>query len=173
MSTEPENPANEPGKRERIRAAFALPDLKLSVPPIPGYKLYWFRGEPGRLARAERAGYEYVYSNEVDVNNFDLAGDAFKDGNTDMGERVSLPAQDGVGEDGQYLRLYLMKIKEEYWLEDQAEYEKKRIDPIVAALKAGTTGAGEQGETTGDVAQRYIPRRAAPLPEMFTRKPRK
>lgn len=167
------NPANETGTKADLitfkRVPMTAPTRKLEVPDIPGYKMYWFRSEPGRLQRALRAGYEFVKPEEVDINNFDLAGNLDVPGHSDMGERVSVAAQDGVGENGQFLRLYLMKIKLEWWTEDQEKYEVEKIDPIVESLGAGNIGAGEGGETPGDVRNRY--KKAAQLPAMFKKKP--
>ena len=162
--TEIANPANEAGTiAERTRVPMNLPEQKLFVPPIEGYRLYWFRGEPGRLQRAKKAGYDFVRPEEVDLNNFDLGGDLTQSGNSDASERVSMPAQDGAGEDGQYLRLFLMKIKEEWFIEDQIQYEQKKIQPIVDSFMAGTIGAGK-----GDASNRYV--KDWKPPSMFTNK---
>lgn len=164
------NPAEAPTLAAgRARVPMTAPQRKLELPDLPGYKVYWFRGDPGRLQRALRAGYEFITPEEVDQNNFDLAGDASSPGQTDMGNRVSVAAQDGADERGQFLRLYAMKIKLEYWNADQEQYEKDRIDPFVRSLTAGRVAAGEGGELPGDTNQRY--RRATPLPKMFIKKP--
>ena len=166
-----QNPANEVGVLETSgdgRIPMSTPVRKLEVQDIPGYKLYWFRSEPGRLQRALKAGYEFVKPDEIELNSFDLAGDLALPGMADMGDRVSVAAQDGVGENGQFLRLYLMKIKLEWWNADQAKYETERIDPIVNSLNGGMLGAGESGETPGDVNNRYTKTRK--LPEMFKKK---
>lgn len=162
------NPADKAGIRpaSRIVGAFNTPDLKLYAPPIDGYVTHWFRGEPGRLQRALMAGWEFVHPEEIQLNNLDLAGDLKMDGNADLGERVSRPAQDGVSEDGQYLRLYLMKLKEEYRQEDQAKYEAEKIEPVVEAFTAGMIT--EDGRPPADANFRY--RKKAPLPEMFRKK---
>ena len=166
------NPANEIGTREDNlsfkRVPMTAPTRKLEVPDIPGYKMYWFRGEPGRLQRALKAGYEFVSPDEVEINNFDLSGNLNLPGHTDMGERVSVAAQDGAGDDGQFLRLYLMKIKLEWWTADQELYEKEKIDPMVGALNGGLIGAGEAGETPGDVRNRF--KKPNALPDMFKKK---
>ena len=153
------------------RVPMSVPRARLEVPDIPGYSTYWFRGEPGRLQRAFGAGYEFVHPDEIELNNFDLAGSMDFPGGSDLGDRVSIPAQDGAGPDGQYLRLYLMKIKQEYRDQDQAEYEVKMIDPIVDALKGGQMGAVKSGENPTDQALRY--QRNVKLPDMFTKKPPK
>ena len=57
------NPANANGQAsmDRKRIPMNVPIQKLEVPEIPGYRLYWFRAEPGRLAviasRMENAPY--------------------------------------------------------------------------------------------------------------------
>jgi hypothetical protein len=166
------NPSNATGKLpERAdRIPMNSPQRKLEVPPIDGYTMYWFRGDPGRLQRAQRAGYEFVRPEEVELNNFDLAGDPSAPGQTDMGDRVSVAAQDGADGNGQFLRLYLMKIKNEYREQDQERYERERIDPIVNALAGGRLGSGEGGEHPGDIPLRY--QKPFQLPKMFTKKTR-
>jgi hypothetical protein len=153
---------------ERMRVPFNTPQSKFGDVEIPGYVTHWFKGEPGRLQRAMRAGYEFVKPEEIEQYNFDLAGDLTEAGHSDLGDRVSIPAQSGVGENGQYLRLYLMKLKVEFRKQDQRQYEIDRIDPIVQAITGGKIGAGEAGETPGDVKVRY--QKPFKLPEMFTKK---
>jgi hypothetical protein len=170
VAAEPLNPTVEKetvAQAARQRVPFSTPEQKLHVAPIPGYHLHWFRGEPGRLQRALRAGYEFVRPEETELVNFDLASDLSIPGHTDLGDRVSVAAQDGAGEDGQFLRLYLMKLKEEFWQEDQAKFEAERIEPVVRAFTAGMadpkTGApAELGST--------VYRRPVKIPDMFKRK---
>lgn len=166
--------ANEQGTLEDSpsfkRVPMTSPTRKLEVPEIPGYKMYWFRGDPGRLQRALRAGYEFVKSDEVDLFSHDLAGNLDLPGQTDMGDRVSVAAQDGADDNGQFLRLYLMKIKLGWWTQDQEHYEAEKIDPIVKSMNSGRIGEGEApGELPGDSAQRYQKKHS--IPEMFKRKP--
>ena len=78
----------------------SAPVQRLQVPEMPGWKLHWFRGEPGRIARAQRAGYRFVEENEVRVNNFDLGGSKDNSGNTDLGTRVSIEAGEDDGRRG-------------------------------------------------------------------------
>jgi hypothetical protein len=168
------NVSNEQGTLEESpsfkRIPMTSPTRKLEVPEMPGFKMYWFRGEPGRLQRALRAGYEFVKPEEVDVFSHDLAGNLDLPGHADMGDRVSVAAQDGADDNGQFLRLYLMKIKLEWWTKDQEQYEAEKIDPIVKSLNAGNIGVGEApGEMPGDADQRYQKKHS--IPEMFKRKP--
>ena len=167
-STTAVNPANQYGALNHDRVSMSTPQQKLAVPEIFGYHCHWFKGDPGRIQRALRAGYEFVSPSETDLNNFDIAGDLDVTGQSDLGDRVSVPAQDGAGPTGQYVRLYLMKIKQEYYEQDKEQYEDRMIDPIVTALAGGKVGVGEGGERAGDAALRY--HKPFKLPKMFTKK---
>lgn len=167
------NPANKAGSEAQVKRAripMSLPTLKTEVPDLPGYHLHWMSGTPQRLAQAQRAGYEFVQMEEIQLANVPLGGDALDQGSTDMGGRVSIVAG-GVGEDGQASRLYLMKLKEEFWLEDQSRLQA-RNDSIADALTAGLTGAGAQGESADDVQRRYVDRSRTVIPDLFKRKTR-
>jgi len=152
-----QNPAQAPGKTlpERQRIPMTVPVSRLEVAEIPGFHLHWFRGDPARIARAQQAGYEFVSHEEVDLNNLDLGGTSAASGNTDMGSRVSVISGEDLGSDGQPGRLYLMKIRNEYWEEGQKVLED-RNDEIAAALRGGKVGAGMAGgETERDKQLRY------------------
>jgi hypothetical protein len=167
------NPANE-GAPRRDRELNFDPERKLYIPEdvVPGYILYFFRGEPGRIAGAQRRGWEWVKQEEIDgyLPAFRVGSDFGKDsGSTDMGDRVSVPAQEGVGPSGQYLRLYLMKLKKEFWDEDMENYIKKRIQPVVDSFLSGTVGAeGNPAEINADRQMRYT--KKGVVPDMFKRK---
>jgi hypothetical protein len=161
-----ENPANtlETSKIERTRIPMSLPIQKLAVPPIPGYHLHWMRGDAARVQQALRAGYEFVNQDEVDVTNTNLADNAETSGSTDMGSRVSIVAGSEIDAGGQPERLFLMKLRQEYWEEDQAVLEN-RNEEVAAALRGGAT--------PGNVAPEgaYIPQaHRKSVENMFTRK---
>lgn len=136
---------------------------KLSVPEIDGYQLRWFRSDPGRIFRAQQAGYTFVNDDEVELNNFDLGGDAKNSGNTDMGTRVSVISGDEADSTGQPTRLYLMKCPNEVY-----EYSRKvlgdRNESIAEALRGGKIGAGHDGETREDQGHRYV---KGKVPDLF------
>ena len=157
------NPANEPQKTvaERKRVPMSVPMRKLEVNELPGYHLHWIKGTPQRLAQAQNAGYEFVLEEEVQVNNLDLGGDASIRGNTDLGTRVSTAAGDDVGGDGQPVRLYLMKIKEEWWQESQ-QVLADRSEKIADAFRSGLTGADK--DKPGDSQRRYV---KGKVPDLF------
>ena len=148
-----DNPSNEAATRvtEENRIPMSLPHLKLSVPEIEGYVLHWFADRPGRISRARAAGYQFVGMEEVRLNNFGLASDLEQTGNTDLGTRVSVHG--GEGERGGAERLYLMKIKTEWYDKDMALREQA-ADKVVRTLRDGLTGAEKDAQK--DAAQRYV-----------------
>lgn len=165
------NPASEAPRAPSRRVPMALPTLKLEIPPIPGYVCHWFRGTSQRIQQALNAGYTFVERGEVEVNGVGLANDYFSDNNTDLGSRVSVSAG---GEDiegaGQGMRLHLMKIREEHFLEDQQAVDAQHEQ--VAAQLRGDRGFTEAGQ---DAKHRYAsqPGRPAPQRNMFQPQPRK
>ena len=169
------NPSVVPGRTgaARTRIPLSVPERKLEVPMIPGYRLRWFRGAQQRLRQAEAAGYEYVTPEEVQLNNVSLGGDAKKDGNTDLGSRVSVVEGSEVDGAGQAIRLYLMKQKEEYWKEDQAIIQG-RNDSVAAALTqsyaSGQVGGRAEGETAQDAGLRYVDPKRSRIPDLFRKK---
>jgi len=160
------NPANEveTSMTTRTRVPMSLPMLKLEVPEIPRYHLHWMRGDAQRIAQAQRAGYEFVDNDEIDVNNSGLADDASASGNQDMGTRVSLVSGGASTHDGQPGRLYLMKIKEEFWQEDQKVIEDRNEE--LAQVMRGGDVPGVQGDGLS-----YVPKaHKQSVATMFTRK---
>ena len=157
------NPANERELRvtDENRVPMGLPQLQLEVPAIEGYVLHWFADRPGRIARAQRGGFEFVSPDEVQVNNSSLADSVGVSGNTDLGSRVSVHG--GTDEFGRGLRLYLMKIKQEWWEKDAALREETS-EKIAETLRGGRVGA--ERESGGDAAYRYTKR----TENIFTRK---
>lgn len=153
------NPANptslisqfESGERKRI--PMTLPKAKLSAPDIPGYHLHWFADRQGgaRIMQALQAGYEFVNGDEVGPQDFGLGNDVSKNGNTDLGSRISIVG--GKGDTGGAERLYLMKIKQEWWEEDQKGLTD-RNDQIMNTIKR--TGIKADGESATDASRRYV-----------------
>ena len=175
MERSAQNPSVAPGKpaRERNRIPLSVPERKLEVPGIPGYYLRWFRGTAQRLAQAERAGFEFVTPEEVQLNNVSMGGDARKDGNTDLGSRVSVVEGGEVDGGGQAVRLYLMKQKLEYKKEDDAVIQArndKTVQALTASFRAGSTGGQAAGETAEDMQHRYVDPKRTKIPEFFRKK---
>lgn len=172
MTIEKLNPASAPAKlaAERKRVPMSVPVQRLETPEIPGYRLHWFTGSQDRIERAQSAGYEFVKREDLKLNTVSLGGDSTISGNTDMGSNVSIVSGQEVGKDGQPMRLILMKIKTEWYEEDQKLVDD-RNEQTAAALRGGLLGS--EGESLGDRQQRYVDKARTQIPDLFTPKPRK
>jgi len=164
------NPANKKEKRELPEGFQPMSQgtKKLDVPEREGYHRRWFRGDAKRIAQAQRAGYEFVLDEDVDLNNTDLGGDANASGNSDMGSRVSVISGDSFDKSGQPGRMYLMECPIEYY-EVSRQVQEDRNDDIAEALSAGTLGKDASGETFSDSQRRYL---KTATPDLFIRKNR-
>ena len=166
MALEKASPATPASvnQAERKRIPMSVPVQKLEAPEIPGYHLHWFNGTPERLQRAQDGGYEFVDSKELKLNNVSLGGTSTTSGNTDMGSRVSVVSGTDIGRDGQPMRLILMKIKQEWYEEDQKLVEA-RNEQVTASLRGGQIGAEQ--DRAGDTQHRYVDKNRTKIPDMF------
>lgn len=103
----------------RTRRPMGVPRKKLEVPEIKGYHVHVINDTAGRLQAALDGGYEFV--EPQDAPGFG-SGDVVP-GNSDLGKRVSRIV--GKNGDGSPLRAYVMKIRLEWYDEDQ-----KRKDAV-------------------------------------------
>ena len=163
METKP-NPANATAKPVAAfkRIPMSVPVRKLEVPEIPGYHLHWFKSDEQRLQQALQGGYEFVDRKEVRLNSVSLGGTGAVDASTDMGSRVSIiSGGDGAGGPE---RLILMKIKQEWYEEDQKLLEN-RNDQIAGALAGGTVGAAGAADSR-ETNLRYVGKTTT-IPDLF------
>ena len=143
--------ANERPTRERVRNVFNGTQAKLTVNnQIPGYHLHIFNDEPGRIQTAIDGGWEFVTPDEVGGTK-----DSVTSGNTDLGDKVRFLV--GTSEKGDGLYAYLMKIKEEWWEEDQAEIQKRndRVDDAIHGGVNVASGTSAEGFYTPKDGIRY------------------
>ena len=131
---EPEAPqlapaTRRPGASASERVPFGAMEQVMAVPPMPGFRLYWFIDAPGRIARAKKAGYEHVTDDS-------------------SGEPMALVS--GRNDGGSAQKSYLMKIPQQWYEEDQRA-QKAALDAKLAEIKQGRGGSG-------DLENRYIPR---------------
>lgn len=112
QNVEGQNPANPDRAAPFRRIPMTGARRKLEVRAIKGYRLYWHRQTDIEAARD--AGYEFVDKAEVSVNSRSIGSDSGLGGNTAMGSEVSIVGSKGTGE-----RLVLMKLREEWYLEDK------------------------------------------------------
>ncbi len=144
------NPSNQVATApERTRIPMSVPRQKLQVPDIPGYHTHWMLGTPQRLAQAQAGGYTFVDNDEIQALGFGFADSPEVSGSTDLGSRVSVVAGNETDTSHQAVRLYLMKIKQEWWDEDQAALAA-RNDSVMETIRGGNINTG-----THDASGRY------------------
>jgi len=145
------NPAQTPQVRvtEATRIPMSVPTMKLAVPELPGFFLYWHLGED--IPRALRAGYTFVEDDELEVEQKGVANSAALSGSTDMGSRISIVA--GSPDEGQIepQRLYLMKLPNAWREQDEAKRAEVN-ENIARSIRGGTLGA----DGDPDVGRRYM-----------------
>ena len=133
-----------PARKARI--PMSLPRRKLETSKIPGYRLYWFHEH--QIPAAEQAGYEPVLRSEVSVNGVSLTGTM--SANSDLGSGVKIVASQSTGE-----CLVLMKIKEEYFHEDQRAIAERNAK-ILSSIFTKERIMGEEKMEPGDRALSYV-----------------
>lgn len=128
-------------RNERI--PFGVPQSRLTVAnQDPAFVYRWVNDDGrGRLDRALAGGYEFAPSESQRV------GSGAADGNSDVGSRVSRVV--GTQEGGAGMRAYLMRIKREWYLEDQRAKQAK-VDEIDKSIRRG------DAHKSGD-DNRYVP----------------
>jgi hypothetical protein len=110
-------------RRRPARVPMSEVRQRLQVPEIPGYRMYWFKDE--NVPAAVDAYYEHVKRDELSTNPIGIGQSINESGNTDLGTNVSIIA--GQNAAGQPVRLNLMKLPLEYYLEDQKLVEQRNL----------------------------------------------
>jgi hypothetical protein len=169
----PNNPANkdvEPKRNRKNRIPMSVPMRKLEVPEISGYHLHWIK--ESNIPRALQAFYEFVDFNEVPVNQRGVGTDTEMTGNTDLGSRVSIAA--GVGADNRPERLVLMKLAEEYWLEDRLAIDTRHAQMLEGIFRGEKILDKDEGVSADVMETRYVdPERTRVQRALFSRRRKK
>jgi hypothetical protein len=135
----------------RKRIPLSIPTRKMEVDEIPGFHLYWFL--ESNVPRALQGGYEFVDSDEVPLHQRGVATDSTISGNADLGSHIKLVA--GIGDGGRAEYQILMKIREEWYLEDQKVIEARNA-AILAAIFRKEYIAGSDKVSSEDQGLRYV-----------------
>lgn len=125
----------------RKRNTFNGTEGKLAIGHlVEGYHLHILNDSPGRIQQALDGGWEFVTPEEVGGTKENVVSR-----NTDLGDKVRFLV--GRSEDGQPLYAYLMKIKQEWWEEDQATLQKKNnmVDEAIRSGKNVRAGDSADG----------------------------
>ena len=108
------------------RNSFGAPKLSMAVTvEVPGHHLCWMN-DNGNVEKALEGGYDFVSKHETEIEN------GVSPSNVDMTDRIKLKV--GTLEGGAPLYAYLMKIKNEWYEEDQnsIESENRKIEEAIA-----------------------------------------
>ena len=110
---------------------------------IKGYHLCWINDIPGMISQAKEGGYEFVSDSEIEMANNNVVKR-----NASEGTHVKVLV--GTNEDNSAMYAYLMKIRDEYFQEDQEDVQGYN-DKIDAQIRGGNVegSVGRDG--------RYIP----------------
>ena len=115
---------------ERKRNSFNGTEGKLTVEhKIEGYHLHILNDTPGRIQAALDGGYEFVRPEELLSVKENVTSR-----NTDVGDKVRFLVNPSAKEGEQYG--YLMKIKQEWFEEDQQALQEKN-NQIDEAIRSG------------------------------------
>ena len=126
----------EEAPRKRVPFGGHRPKLQLSKEDAKalrddGWTARWINNKDGRLQQAMAGGYEHVLKKEApSIGQFSMTG------NKNMNGKVSLIVSKG---EGQPLEAFLMKIRTEFYDEDQVAKEQANID-YDEALNRGQPG---------------------------------
>ncbi len=120
--------------RERIPFGVARSKLAVSL-AIDGYHLRWVNDSPGRIYEAQESYYQFVSPEEIGA---------------EKSEDGKVKRLVGKNEDGSALFAFLMKIKQEYYDEDEI-LRNQAQDNFDKQIKAGRLD-----EKSGE--NRYVPK---------------
>lgn len=128
--------------RTRQRGVFNGTNQRLEVKTkIDGHELRWFNEYPGRLQRAEAAGWEFVGNAEVSM----AESNKVVERNSDVGDKIR--AIVGVTDNNEPLYAYLMKIRKEWFDEDQQDALSKITESEKGMVRNQGMNADRVGET--------------------------
>jgi len=139
-----------PARRPRI--SMSIPRRKLEVPDIEGFHLYWFLDR--NVPQAIQAGYDFVTADEVAINQFNPANAAGVSGNTAVDSHVRVIG--GTAENGNSESLNLMKIRREWYLEDQKILQQRNAQVLQAIFQEDVVTGDTPGQTDKDKGLRYV-----------------
>lgn len=133
-------------ERTRQRGVFNGTRQRLHVDgTVPGHVMYWFSDTDGRVERAQTGGWEFVTREDgVSVPGGNSGAES-----SDLANRFRVVM--GQKENGDPMYGYLMKIKQEWYAEDQEDIHNENQRRMEALVHDG-------GEGANSVENRYVPK---------------
>lgn len=141
---------NQPRNRPK-RVPFSATSQKTQVDFLDEdfhkkWQARWINDQRSRIQRAQQAGYEFVEAEEViGIGGQDLRA------NTDQGSRVSMVVT-GPVDGNPEVRAYLMKLRRDWYNEDQNDKRQKQKESQTAMLQ-GQAGGANVENVYGDIRQ--------------------
>jgi hypothetical protein len=114
-------------KERGARVSLSAPNRKLETQPIPGYHQHWFLER--NVPKALRGWYEFVRPEDVPTMDRSIGGRTEGTTSEDLGgARITQIA--GVNESGQPEQLVLMKIRQEFFNDEQQKLAERNLSII-------------------------------------------
>jgi hypothetical protein len=135
------------------RVPMDIPQAKLGVPSMPGWFFYWHleSNVPGAIM----AGYTFVDSHELGLNQMNVATDGSISGNEDLGSRIK--RMGGVNILGQAEYHVLMKLPMAWRLADQRKKDQRNASIMQGIFKKEKVMDREGDQVAEDVQRtRYV-----------------
>lgn len=125
---------------ERKRTPFGAPSTKMDVNVKAlrdaGYHVHWFNDVDNRIFEAQNAAYEFVTYAEIGAERSRYQA-------ADGDDRVSMRV--GVEPHGSPIKAYLMKVRQEYFEEDE-ESKLEQDRRVMSNMTAGVTEESSKGD---------------------------
>lgn len=109
------------------RLSLNAPNRRLEVPPIEGYHQHWFAEYNVHLALA--AWYEFVSPKEQPIVDRSIGGRSPGNTSEDLGGN-QVRQIGGMGNNGQPVHLVLMKIRQEFYFDEQRKIAERNLSII-------------------------------------------
>lgn len=154
-------PRNNPAEldRERLtrergdRLSLNAPSLNLEVPALPGYHMHWFLETNVPLAL--RGWYEFVTTDDkIEIPDKNIGGFVPGVQSEDLGGNRVTQLNKGPGADGQPIQFVLMKIRQEFYFDEQRKIASRNYAILYQIFKHKLALAAP-GENQGDYDKRY------------------
>ena len=138
--------------RERgPRMSLNAPTRRLECPPLPGYHLHWFLER--NIPRALAGWYEFVTPEEMPTVDRSIGGRTKGNTSEDLGgSRVAQIG--GMNEKGEPEQLVLMKIRLEWYFEEQRKIAERNL-AIIRQIFNKRTPIMAPEESKADYGMRY------------------
>jgi hypothetical protein len=128
------------------RSSFGAPKLSMAVTvEVPGYHLCWMNDDGKMIDQALDSGYEFVVKHETEIEN------GVSPSNVDMNDKIKMKV--GTFDNGAPIYGYLMKIKNEWFEEDQEAIllENRKIEDAIAGGNINGT-VGQDGKYVSSIS---------------------